>query len=432
MPPTGWTCPSRPDPSAQEETQPSMTPTPTPQAPGRPATAPKAAAPRDPGTPPLSRPQRYLTRMALFLVLVLGVVAVLLPAIENAFLANPGLNGLILFTLLLGIAFIFRQVLMLRPEVAWLEAFQAGEAEGAAPPRLLAPMARMLGERQGRLTLSAMTTRSLLDGVGSRLDESREISRYLIGLLIFLGLLGTFWGLLQTVSAIGGVIGGLDLEGEDVGAMFSNLQQGLEAPLAGMGTAFSSSLFGLAGSLVLGFLELQASQAHNRFYTDLEDWLAGATRVSSGVLADTGEGGGSVPAYLQALLETTAESIERLQYTMASAEDGRRTQNAHLMQLTEKLGTLTDQMRAEQHLMIRLAETQIELRPIMSRLSDALTGGIQIGMDEATRTHIRNLEIYTARLLEDSNQGRQQAVAELRNEIKILARTIAALGEGER
>ncbi|WP_119677672.1 flagellar motor protein MotA [Indioceanicola profundi] len=392
----------------------------------------RGPAPQGETVPPLSRPQRYLTRMALFLVIVLGVVAVLLPAIEDAFVANPGLNGLILFALILGIAFIFRQVLMLRPEVQWLESFQAGDPDRAPPPRLLAPMARMLGERQGRLTLSAVTTRSLLDGVGSRLDESREISRYLIGLLIFLGLLGTFWGLLQTVSAVGGVIGRLNMQGDDVGAMFSNLQSGLEAPLSGMGTAFSSSLFGLAGSLVLGFLELQASQAQNRFYTDLEDWLAGATRVSSGVLADAGEGGGSVPAYLQALLETTAESIERLQYTMASAEDGRRSQNAHLMQLTEKLSTLTDQMRAEQHLMVRLAETQMELRPIMGRLAEVLSGGISIGMDEATRTHIRNLEIYTARLLEEATQGRQQTVAELRNEIKILARTIAALGDGER
>jgi hypothetical protein len=374
----------------------------------------------------MSRPQRYLTRMVLFLVAVLAVVAVLLPAIEEAFIANPGLNGLILSALLLGILFIFRQVLMLRPEVRWLEAFQAGDVQ--PPPRLLGPMARMIGEKQGRLMLSAVSARSLLDGVGSRLDESREISRYLIGLLIFLGLLGTFWGLLQTVSAIGGVIGGLNVQEGDVGQMFGNLQAGLEAPLAGMGTAFSSSLFGLAGSLVLGFLELQASQAHNRFYTDLEDWLAGATRVSSGALADSGEGGGSVPAYLQALLETTAESIERLQYTLAASEEGRRSQTGHLIQMAEKLSVLTEQMRAEQQLMVRLAETQLEMRPILARLAESLSGGIS--MDEATRTHIRNLELYTARLLEETTQGRQQTVAELRSEIKILARTIAALGDG--
>lgn len=385
---------------------------------------------------PATRPQRFLTRMAAFTLAVAVVAAILSPALLTAFLANPALNALILFTLLLGIWFIFRQVTVLKPEVEWLEAFQAGQQ--APQPRLLAPMARMLGERQGgRFTLSTVASRSLLDGVGSRLDEGREISKYLIGLLIFLGLLGTFWGLLATISSIGGVIGGLSLDNDDVGQMFTNLQQGLAAPLAGMGTAFSSSLFGLAGSLVLGFLELQASQAQNRFYTELEDWLASVTRLSSGALAETGEGGSSVPAYLQALLEQTAENIERLQYTMAGTEDGRKSQNQHLMQLTERLATLTDQMRTEQSLMVRLAESNLQMRPILEKLADGLSGGGSLGIDDATRTHIRNLELYTARLLEETVQGRQQTTQELRNEIKILARTIAANGtarspEGER
>ncbi|HYE52286.1 MAG TPA: flagellar motor protein MotA [Azospirillaceae bacterium] len=375
----------------------------------------------------MSRPQAYLTRMALFLAAVLAVALVLLPAVSTAFLANPGLNGLILGVLLLGIVFIVRQVLMLRPEVRWLEAFRGGKAPEEAPPRLLAPMARMLGDRSGRLTLSATATRSLLDGVSARLDESRETSRYLIGLLIFLGLLGTFWGLLETVSSIGGVIGGLNVEGGDAGTMFGELQRGLQAPLSGMGTAFSSSLFGLAGSLILGFLELQAGQAQNRFFMDLEDWLAGATRLSSGAIADGGEQ--SVPAYLQALLETTAENIERLQFTMAGAEEGRRAANANLMQLTERLAMLTDQMRAEQQLMVRLAESQMEMRPVVQRLADALSGGGNLGIDEATRAHIRNLDLYLARLLEEVSAGRQQSTQEIRSEIKVLARTIAALGE---
>lgn len=404
--------------------------TPPPAAPQTPSfTAARRGAEAPQPLPPLSRPGRFLTRMVGFLAIVLAVAAVLFPAIRDAFLANPGLNGLILFTLVLGVVFIFRQVLTLRPEIAWLEAFRAGQAPATAP-RLLAPMARMLGERQGRFTLSAIATRSILDGVGARLDEGKEISRYLIGLLIFLGLLGTFWGLLQTVSSIGGVIGSLSFADADVGRVFSNLQQGLAAPLAGMGTAFSSSLFGLAGSLVLGFLELQAGQAQNRFYMDLEDWLAGATRLSSGTMTETGEGG-SVPAYLQALLEQTAENIERLQYTMAAAEDGRRTQNAQLGQLTERIAALTDQMRMEQQLMVRLAESNLEMRPILQRLADALHGGVNMGLDEATRTHIRNLELYTARLLEETSQGRLQSTQEIRNEIKILARTIAALGEGQ-
>ena len=239
-------------------------------------------------------------------------------------------------------------------------------------------------------------------------------------------MLGTFWGLLGTVSAVGDVIGSLSVEGGDVGMMFGNLQQGLQAPLTGMGTAFSSSLFGLAGSLVLGFLELQASQAQNRFYTDLEDWLSGATRLSSG--AGFGESEQSVPAYLQALLEQTAENLETLQRTVAQSEDGRRSANQNLLALTEKLSTLTDQMRTEQNLMLRLAESQMEMKPILGRLADAISGQ-QLGIDDATRQHIRNMDVYTARLLEEVATGRVQSVQEIRSEIKLLARTIAALAE---
>lgn len=379
---------------------------------------------------PMTRPQRFLTRMILFLVVVGSVAALLFPALRAAFMNNPALNGLILGTLLAGILFIFRQVLMLRPEVAWLENYQTSGATrlsseaGGPEPVLLAPMARMLGERRGRLTLSALSMRSLLDGIASRLDESRELSRYLIGLLIFLGLLGTFWGLLHTVQSVGAVIGGLSVQGGDVGSMFTNLQHGLEAPLTGMGTAFSSSLFGLAGSLVLGFLELQASQAHNRFFQDVEDWLSGATRLSSGAGGlETGDQ--SVPAYLTALLEQTAENLDTLQRTVATSEEGRRAANANLMALTERLSTLTDQMRAEQQLLLRLGENQLEMKSLLDRLSDAAIGGF----DDASRQHLRNMDIYLARIVEESSSGRVQAVQEIRSEIKLLARTIAALAE---
>ena len=378
----------------------------------------------------MSRPQRYLTRMILFVAAVAGVVLLLFPALERAFMANPALNSLIIAVLVLGVGYIFRQVLILKPEVAWLESFQTKRpaSDAVAEPVLLAPMARMLGERKGKLSLSALSMRSLLDGIDARLDETREISRYLIGLLIFLGLLGTFWGLLGTVSAVGDVIGSLSVEGGDVGMMFGNLQQGLQAPLTGMGTAFSSSLFGLAGSLVLGFLDLSAGQAQTRFFNELEEWLAGITRLSSGVLGSEGEGGGSVPAYVQALLEQTAENLETLQRTVAQSEDGRRSANQNLLALTEKLSTLTDQMRTEQNLMLRLAESQMEMKPILGRLADAISGQ-QLGIDDATRQHIRNMDVYTARLLEEVATGRVQSVQEIRSEIKLLARTIAALAE---
>jgi hypothetical protein len=374
----------------------------------------------------MTRPERFLTRMILFLVVVGAVCGLLFPALRAAFLNNAPLNGVILATLLAGIAFIFRQVLMLRPEVAWLEQYQSGVAPASLQePVLLAPMARMLGERRGRLTLSALSMRSLLDGIASRLDESRELSRYLIGLLIFLGLLGTFWGLLHTVQSVGGVIGSLSVQGGDVGTMFSHLQQGLEAPLVGMGTAFSSSLFGLAGSLVLGFLELQASQAHNRFFQDLEDWLSSATRLSSGAAGGLESGDHSASAYLTALLEQTAENLDSLQRTVATAEEGRRAANANLMALTERLSSLTDHMRAEQQLLLRLGENQLEVRSLLDRLAENAGGGF----DDASRQHLRNMDIYLARIVEESSNGRVQAVQEIRSEIKLLARTIAALAE---
>ncbi len=379
----------------------------------------------------MTGPERFLARMILFLVIVVVGVLFWHQPLIDAFLKRPELNGLITGVLLIGIIYVFRQVLILRPEVKWIETFRVGQLglSVQSPPVLLAPMAAMLGERTGRMSLSAMSMRSLLDSISSRLDESREISRYLIGLLIFLGLLGTFWGLLQTVAAVGDTIANLSAESGDFGSMFDTLQKGLEAPLSGMGTAFSSSLFGLAGSLVLGFLDINAAQAQNRFYNELEEWLSSYTRLSSGV--GVGDGEQSVPAYVQALLEQTADSIEELQRTISRSEEGRSSANTALLALADKLAVLSDQMRAEQNLMARLAESQIEMKPVLDRLSAAAERS-QGGLDEASRNHLRNLDVYVMRLLEETAEGRNQVVQELRSEIKLLARTIAALGQENR
>jgi hypothetical protein len=374
----------------------------------------------------MTGPRRFLVRMVIFLAAVLVVTAFLLPQIIRAFDANPWLNGMILGVLLFGIVFVFRQVLMIGPEVAWLEAYRRGQGQSARPPKLLAPMAAMLGERRGRLSLSALATRSILDGISARLDESQEISRYLIGLLVFLGLLGTFWGLLQTVASVGEAVNALSLGATDVTQIFAQLKTSLEQPLRGMGAAFGSSLFGLSGSLVLGFLELQAGQANNRFFQDLEEWLSGATRLGGG--GPIGEGDQPVPAYIQALLEQTADSLENLQRTLARGEEGRVQANSNLASLTERLSTLSDQMRSSQTLMVKLAESQMELRPTLARFVDMAGNGMS-GFDEATRTHIRNLDVYLQRLLDEVGQGRQQSTQEIRSEIKLLARTIAALAE---
>ena len=240
----------------------------------------------------------------------------------------------------------------LAPEVAWLEHYRAGpdRLTGAPAARLLAPMARMLRPRQDdsmaglageqrRLTLSAGAMRSLLDSLASRLDESRELSRYMTGLLIFLGLLGTFWGLLKTIGAVADVIGAMTVGSGDVTVMFDHLKAGLALPLAGMGTAFSASLFGLAGALILGFLDLTAGQAQNRFFNELEEWLAGLTRLSSGALAD---GEGSVPVYVQALLEQTAENMESLRRVLLRGEESRAQAQQAMITLNERIGALAD------------------------------------------------------------------------------------------
>jgi hypothetical protein len=380
----------------------------------------------------LTRPFSYLIRMAIFVAIVAAFAALLSGPLYRYFMGNWVVNGVIVVILLSGIVYIFGQVARLGPEVAWLEGYRRNQASLSAQkmPRLLAPMATMLGDRRGgRVSLSAMSMRTLLDGIGTRLDEARETSRYLIGVLVFLGLLGTFYGLLETVQSVGNVIGTLSADAADPGRAFNDLKSGLQSPLGGMATAFSASLFGLAGSLVLGFLDLQAGLAQNNFYRELEEYLSGYTRLSGGGPASDA-GDGSVPAFIQALLEQTADSLDNLQRILGRGEESRISANANLLQLTERMSTLTDQMRTEQSLLLRLAESQVELKPVLQRLADVTSSG-PLGHDE-TRGHLRNIEIYLARLAEDVSQGRGEATQEIRSEIRLLARTIAALAEEER
>jgi len=382
----------------------------------------------------MTRPGRFLFRMTLFLVVVFALAGVLWATIGQAFLANPWLNAMILGVFLIGVVINLRQVWLIGPEVAWIERFRLNEAlviaEGSKGLRLLVPMANMLRESQSRsrFVLTPQAMRSLLDGIASRLDEGREIARYFVGLSIFLGLLGTFYGLLQTVGAISSVISTLDVSGTgDAGSMFVNLKSGLEKPLGGMGTAFSASLLGLAGSLVLGFLDLQAGQAQNAFFNELEEWLSGITRLGSGL--GGGDGDQSVPAYIQALLEQSAENMAELQRTLSRGEDSRSSAMAYQRDLIDRLSVLTDQMRAEQEVLMRMAEGQVELKAFLQKLSDATIRGGGGGLDDTARGHIRNMDVALTRLVDEATHGRDDAVKEIRAEIKLLARTIAARNE---
>ncbi len=312
----------------------------------------------------LSSPSVFLVRMLVFLVLCALVGVVLYKQIITAFFANPGLNALIGAVLVIGIILAFRQVIRLYPEVSWVNNFRIADP-GLAParhPKLLAPMAAILGgERSGRMTISQQTMRHLLDSIATRLDEARDISRYMTGLLVFLGLLGTFWGLIETVGSVGKVIDGLKVGG-DAGALFDTLKEGLAAPLGGMGISFSSSLFGLAGSLILGFLDLQSSQAQNRFYTDLEDWLATTVREYG-----RGEptGGGASTGELQA-------SVERLRGVLEEGSASRGT-TAAMASLAEAIQALVSHMRTEQQMIREWADGQGEQNREIRRLLERLT-----------------------------------------------------------
>jgi hypothetical protein len=374
----------------------------------------------------MNRPNVYLVRMAAFLAAVAVVAVLLSGGLIDAFVHNPALNGLILGVFLAGIVLNFRQVALLKPEVDWLESWRRGQPALSGRLRLLAPMASMLGERRDRMSLSAMALRSVLDSIAARLDEQRDLARYVVGLMIFLGLLGTFWGLSQTVGSVGEVIRSLAVSSSDPAAAFEGLKAGLSKPLQGMGTAFSTSLFGLAGSLVLGFLDLQAGQAQNAFYNELEEWLSGQTRLGGGSGAVSDEQ--PVPAYLQALLEQTADSLDNLQRLLSRGEESRISANTALRLLTEKLSILTDHMRAEQALMLKLGESQLEMKPLLAKLAENAGGSI----DEATRGHIRNIDTGLGRLVDETAAGRDELVAELRSEFKLLARTIAAVEVPER
>jgi hypothetical protein len=240
----------------------------------------------------LSSPAVYLVKIVIFLVLVGLVAAILFGNIVTFFWANPFINSMIFLALFVGIFLSFRQIFRLFPEVKWVNSLQDGNVSTVRPPVLLAPVAGLLRERIGEAVITPSSMRSILDSVGNRLDEAKDTSRYLTGLLVFLGLMGTFYGLLETVSSVAGVINTLDVAEGDTASQFASLREGLAAPLSGMGTAFSSSLFGLAGSLILGFLDLQTSQAQNAFYTDLEDWMTSMTELDHPVSAMQANAGG--------------------------------------------------------------------------------------------------------------------------------------------
>ncbi|GBR02753.1 flagellar motor protein MotA [Acetobacter oeni] len=337
--------------------------------------------------------------MIAFLGCVAVVAALLWHPLLTAFFNNPALDGLILVILAIGIAWNIRLVLRLLPEVKWAETARQ-HRDGLAqpePPKMLTAVATAMASQSGRnrFALSTPAMQSLLDSLSGRLEEGREVSRYLTSLLIFLGLLGTFYGLLLTVGAIADVISGMTVGSGDITAMFDQLKAGLARPLHGMGTAFSGSLFGLASALVLGFLDLTAGQAQNRFFNDLEEWLASLTRFSSTM--GNVEGDGNIPAYVQALLEQTAENLATLQTVLRAGEERQAQQTQVLTRLSSHLGTLASGHESEE--------------------------------SRQTLTHMRNIESLLTQLISESERGRQQSLTDIRSDLRLVARTVAAANE---
>ncbi len=379
--------------------------------------------------PHFSQPVRQILTMLSIVVLVAAGAWVLYPRVAPVFLTNPWLNGVIFGVFLVGVVTCFWQVATLVASVGWIEGFAAGRpgADITRPPSLLAPLATLLRQRGARAQLSATSTRSILESVATRIEEARDITRYIVSLLIFLGLLGTFYGLATTVPAVVETIRSLaPREGEAGIAVFDRLMTGLEAQLGGMGTAFSSSLIGLAGSLVVGLLELFAGHGQNRFYRELEEWLSSITRI--GLAGSEGEGGGLDQGAIVAVLDQMAEQMETLQTLFTRSDVSRAMVDERLGQLAEAMDRLTRRIEAEAGTaaaLNRVAEGQEALARALAERGGLTEGA---GIDAESRMRLRSIDVQLLRILEEISVGRQESLADLRADLAQLTRAVRQLG----
>ncbi|MCD1626117.1 MAG: biopolymer transporter ExbB [Paracoccaceae bacterium] len=373
--------------------------------------------------PQFSQPLRQIVSMLLVLGLAAFVVVLALPRVLPVFEANPYLNGFILFVFLIGVLACFLQVAQLINSVRWIEGFTKGRDDARAAPRLLAPLAALLRTRGARMQIGASSTRSILDSVATRIDEAREITRYIVNLLIFLGLLGTFYGLATTVPALVDTIRSLaPQEGEEGVAVFGRLMDGLDAQLSGMGVAFGSSLLGLAGSLVVGLLELFAGHGQNRFYRELEEWLSTITRVGF----SSGDGDAAPDqAMLVQVVDGMAEQMEAVQRVLEQAEVGRVSMDMRLSELSGAVERLGDSLGQGNGQDAALTDALMRLAEGQERLATAL--GAQErgeGLDAESRMRLRSMDVQLLRILEEISAGRQDTMAELRTDLAALTRAV--------
>ncbi|MFK7866816.1 MAG: flagellar export protein FliJ [Alphaproteobacteria bacterium] len=387
---------------------------------------------------------KQIVEILIFLAIIVAAILFILPALSLAFQANIVINGGILGVLLIGIVLAFKNLYDLIMAERWTLWFRTvdenlnnpnaqishdsmtlSHEDAAKSPRLIRPTATLLNQRLrevGHLQINSNGMRMILEGLSIRIDESRETLRYVVGLLVFLGLLGTFWGLMQTVQSVGGVIGGLSTTGDGAAAMsdsFQTLKEGLMTPLNGMGTAFSSSLFGLAGSLILGYCALRVSQAQNRFYQDYEEWLSNLTRLSGSMV---GEGDTSGMGLAVSLLEQTADSIDRLQHFIGKSETQQSQLYASIADLNKRLGAMVDSQKIEHELMRKLAEGQLSTRQVLERISEQ---NMQSGAGHEQQQSLKAIEQAVELLVNELRIGRDGAVKQIREELRLVSRTIS-------
>ncbi|WP_171176098.1 biopolymer transporter ExbB [Ruegeria sp. HKCCD8929] len=378
-----------------------------------------AQAHRDAG-PHFSQPIRQILMMLIALGLSGLGVFVALPYVMPVFQANPYLNGFILLVFIIGVLACFYQVTQLIGSARWIEAFVGGvEREETRPPQLLAPLASLLRSRGARMQISSTSTRSILDSVAERIEEEREITRYITNVLIYLGLLGTFFGLATTVPAIVDTIRSLNpQEGEEGLAVFNRLMTGLESQLQGMGVAFGSSLLGLAGSLIVGLLELFAGHGQNRFYRELEEWLSTITRVGFA----SGDEGGAEVAVLAPVLDAMSEQMDALQNLFAANEQGQAEVSTRLGNLVDVIGEMNQRQTDTEGVIGALDRVAVSQDALLEHMRNQGPGE---GMDAESRMRLRSMDVQLLRILEEISAGRQESMVELRKDIELLVKALS-------
>lgn len=371
----------------------------------------------------MTRPTAARLTMTIFTVTLLALCVLVHQGLVRAFISNPYFNAAILVTLTFGIVASYRQIMRIDRSVKWIHSFKGSQALPSDPPFLLVPLASVLQKSDAMPFIGATSLRAMLDGVFTRVDESRDLSRYLMNVLILLGLLGTFWGLLETVSGIGAVIGGLSVGEGDIKAVFNGFKSGLERPLLGMGVSFSASLFGLASSLILGFLDLQTGRAQNHFCSELEEWLGRRSAIAEEIAQPYGTFNAAVPPanYQEALVVTLSEQLERLQKTMRQQHENQIAEQGHLRSLAEAVAALNDNVKAHHLLMAKLTQIQSATTPALSQLVEVM----HVANSARVEEHVRNVDVSLKEISRQLSSAATNHTTELRDELRLIAKLLA-------